>query len=108
MIRAFFRLLPFRTWGLIAIALILIALTLAVCSKSGTVERLKDQGTLAGAKSTSALEAIKAIGANADANTQTQAKAKEAQDAILKADPSDRDRIARCELRKLQTGAAAC
>lgn len=72
----------------------------AACTRA---EQAGDQATIADARTTSAQEAIEAIGDNAAADTITAAQVKEAQDAIdRETDPVERDRIARCELRKLQ------
>ena len=102
------RLLPLRTWLVLGAVVLLAVLLTAYCAKREQVGQLKDQGTLADARTKSAQDAIAAIADNQFVNAELRSEAERAQDAIRQADPADRDRVARCELRKLQGDPAPC
>lgn len=106
--RAFARTLPLKTWLALAAIVIFAVLLAAYCSSRKEVGQLKDQGTLADARTKSAQDAIAAIADNQFVNAELRSEAERAQDAIRQADPADRDRVARCELHKLQGGPAPC
>ncbi|HRL05103.1 MAG TPA: hypothetical protein PL098_00150 [Brevundimonas diminuta] len=107
-IRAFARTLPLKTWLALAAIIVFAVLLTAYCSSRKEVGQLKDQGTLADARTKSAQDAIAAIADNQFVNAELRSEAERAQDAIRQADPADRDRVARCELRKLQGDPSPC
>lgn len=102
-------LLPVRSWLILGGVLVLIVLTLAWCEAREDAQRAGDRVTITDARMGSAEKAIETLGDNADAHDATDAQVKEAQDAIAReTDPAERDRVARCELRKLQHPEATC
>lgn len=107
MLKPDFTNVPWRTVAAVILVLFVLLVTLSWCKDRERLETAKDQGTLAGSRMDSAQDAIARIGENAATNTAIQNQVEEAQNAIRQADPADRDRVARCELRKLQ-GRPAC
>lgn len=107
-IKLFLRAVPLRTWLILAGVIALCVLLASYCASRKQVDVLKDQATVAGARTVSAQEAIAAIAENDYINQELRSEAERAQDAIRQADPADRDRVARCELRKLQGDPAPC
>lgn len=107
-VRLFLRAVPLRTWLILAGVLAVCVLLTSYCASRKQVGVLKDQATVADARTASAQEAIAAIAGNQFINAELRSEAERAQDAIRQADPGDRDRTARCELRKLQGDTAPC
>lgn len=99
--------IPFRVWVSLAFFVGFCVLLLAYCDARRVVAGLEDQAIIDTARGKSAAEAIDAVADNAFINAQTREEAAHAQDAIRKADPADRDAVARRELCKLQ-GEYAC
>lgn len=89
-----------------AAAIVFCILLLAYCDARERAAGLKDQAVIDTARGKSAAEAVDAVADNAFVNHQTREEAARAQDAIRKADPADRDAVARRELCKLQGGAS--
>lgn len=107
-IKLFLRAVPLRTWLILVGVLAACVLLTAYCSSRKQVDTLKDQATIADARTVTAQEAITAIAENDYVNQELRSEAERAQDAIRQADPADRDRVARCELRKLQGDPSSC
>lgn len=107
-IQLFLRAVPLRTWLILAGVIALCVLLTAYCASREQVGILKDQATVADARTVSAQEAIAAIADNQFVNAELRSEAERAQDAIRQADPAYRDRTARCELRKLQGDPSPC
>jgi len=98
---------PLRTW-LIAAAVVLLLLALLSWRGACTArDQAKDQATIADGRTATAVETLDIVTQNAAADAGTQHQIEEAQDAVRQADPADRERVARCELRKLQ-GLGTC
>lgn len=68
--------------------------------------RAKDGETIAAGRTTSAVEAIEAIGELNERGQVTDAQVEKAQNEIRQADPADRDAVARRNLACLQHRAA--
>lgn len=94
--------MPWKFWALVAGLLLIVLLVLGFCSSQERLGQADDRAIIDDGRTASAIDAIDAIGDNAGANAETITQVEEAQDAIRQADPADRDRVARCELRKLQ------
>lgn len=107
-IQLFLRAVPLRTWLILVGVIALCVLLASYCASRKQVDVLKDQATVADARTVSAQEAIAAIADNQFVNAEIRSEAERAQDAIRQADPADRDRTARCELRKLQGDPSPC
>lgn len=103
-----FRALPLRVWLTLIALIVFLILVMAYCSSRDAVRDLKDEATVADARTKTAQETIDRIAENQFINDGLRQEAREAQDAIRQADPADRDRVARCELRKLQGDASPC
>lgn len=102
-----FKLLPLKTWLILAAVVVLALVLLSWCSRGERLETAKDEATIGGARTETAIEAIDKIAENDEVHADLQVQAEEAQDAIRQAPPSDRNRVARCKLRELQ-GLAPC
>ena len=107
-IQLFLRAVPLRTWLVLSGVIALCVLLTSYCASRERVDTLKDQATVADARAVSAQEAIAAIADNQFVNAELRSEAERAQDAIRQADPAARDRVARCELHKLQGDTAPC
>lgn len=107
-IKLFLRAVPLRAWLILAAVVVVLLLVLGYCSSREQVGTLKDQATIADARTVTAQETIAAIADNQFVNAELRSEAERAQDAIRQADPADRDRTARCQLRKLQGDPAPC
>lgn len=108
MTRALLRAVPLRAWLILAAVVIALLLVLGYCSSRKQTDTLKDQATIADARTVTAQETIAAIADNQFVNAELRSEAERAQDAIRQADPADRDRTARCQLRKLQGDPTPC
>jgi cell division protein FtsB len=101
------RTFPLRTI-LIAVAVVVVLLALLSWRGACTAaDQAKDQATIADGRTATAVETLDVVANNAAADAATQTQVQEAQDAVRQADPVDRERVARCELRKLQ-GHSTC
>lgn len=98
--------IPLRVWLTLAALIIFCLLLLGFCNQREKAAGLEDQAVIDTARGKSAAEAVDAVADNAFVNHQTREEAARAQDAIRKADPADRDAVARRELCKLQGGAS--
>lgn len=98
--------IPIRFWVALVVVLAFCILLLGYCSQREKAAGLEDQAVIDTARGKSAAEAVDAVADNAFINNQTREEAARAQDAIRKADPADRDVVARRELCKLQGGSA--
>lgn len=88
-------------WEIAGIACILLLILLAFASCNAQRE-LKSERDLAEGRTISAVEAIKKIEDLKGRGTEEDRKIQEAIDEVRKADPKDRDAIARARLRELQ------
>lgn len=107
-VKLFLRAVPLRTWLVLVGVILACVLLAAYCSSRKQVDTLKDQATIADARTVTAQEAITAIAENDYVNSELRSEAERAQDAIRQADPADRDVVARCRLRRLQGDPTPC
>jgi len=98
---------PLRTWLIAAAVVLLLIAGLSWRGACTARDQAKDQSTIADGRTATAVETLDVVTQNAAADVATQTQIKEAQDAVRQADPADRERVARCELRKLQ-GHSTC
>ena len=90
--------------GAVAFAVLALLSWRGACTAA---DQAKDQATIADGRTATAVETLDVVTENAALDAETQEQVKEAQDAVRQADPADRERVARCELRKLQ-GRSPC
>ena len=97
--------LPGRVAWLAAaiVLLILVVFVLGKCSQGDEIRAARDDAGMADARTASAVEAITEIGRLEDRGQATEAQVEEAENAILQADPEERDRVARAHLCRLQS-----
>lgn len=101
--------LTLKAWLILALILLVCFGLLGWRAGCKAAETAKDNATMADARTSSAIEAIDAIGDNAAANSATQAQVEDAQDAVNReTDPVVRDAVARRELCKLQRPDGPC
>lgn len=104
---SFLRRLPMRTLLVGALVVVLLLMLLSWRSACTSLDRAKDQATIADGRTATAVETLDVVARNAADDAATQQQVKEAQDAVRQADPADRERVARHELCKLQ-GRSPC
>lgn len=94
-----------RTTVVMAGAVVIFCFVMAfwlILHNAGNARKAKDGETVAQGRTTSAVEAIEAIGELNERGQATDAQVEKAQNEIRQADPADRDRIARAQLCILQ------
>lgn len=83
-------------------ALCLVFFVVSYCSQREKLKEARGAEAAAEGRTISATEAIKEMGALADRGEALDSEVKEAQDAIRKAPPAERNRVARYQLCRVQ------
>lgn len=99
------RAFPLEVWLILAAILVVCVLTLSWCNRGEKIEQQRDAATVADGRTKAGQDASQVRDENETANAETRAEVKDATDELRAADRSDRDRVFRDRVCKLNPGA---
>lgn len=94
-----------RRWvalGVLIVVLLFAGAVLTMCNARKEAAQARSEAKVAGGRTVSAVEAINEIGKLGERSDSTDLEVEEAKNAILKADPDERDRVFRHRVCVLQ------